>query len=341
MPSTATSRSDRFFVRTARVSPRRVSSRTNIDFAKRRVEMNASSEKQSTDSGGVHLLIVGSPHNELLRIESTAKLSAKENRHLLVLFRDGAENENKQIDCDALLKNLEVLCDAIARVAPTLDFTPLLPVCGWNFKHARARADALAHPKGDVVVSGHLVYSLDPPSQPCSPEFPQFQKVSVGGTFDRLHAGHRLLLTAAVAVTASDGTLYIGVTGEELLKTKTHKHKIEPYEVRAANAESFVRKIKAPGYIFSEETIIVGPLDGAPPLAATVADMSALVVSRETIEGADAVNAMRLDNGFEKLTLVAVGVIGGSGDTIEEKEKNKLSSSALRAEEVEGGKQPE
>jgi hypothetical protein len=38
-----------------------------------------------------------------------------------------------------------------------------------------------------------------------------FDKVALGGTFDRLHAGHRLLLAAAAAVSATH--VYIGVTG--------------------------------------------------------------------------------------------------------------------------------
>ena len=41
-----------------------------------------------------------------------------------------------------------------------------------------------------------------------------YLKVAVGGTFDRLHAGHRLLL-AATALVASHG-VFIGLTGEQL-----------------------------------------------------------------------------------------------------------------------------
>lgn len=37
-----------------------------------------------------------------------------------------------------------------------------------------------------------------------------FQHVAVGGTFDRLHAGHRLLLAATALVCS--GSIYVGVT---------------------------------------------------------------------------------------------------------------------------------
>lgn len=41
-----------------------------------------------------------------------------------------------------------------------------------------------------------------------------FKNVALGGTFDRLHAGHRLLLAAAAAVCSS--SLYVGVAGASL-----------------------------------------------------------------------------------------------------------------------------
>lgn len=75
----------------------------------------------------------------------------------------------------------------------------------------------------------------------------------------------------------------------------------------------------------------IGPLDDAPPLASTVQDMCALVVSRETLAGAAAVNAQREARGFLPLKIVAVGVVGGVGDDDEARQRSKLSSSALRA----------
>eukprot|EP00967_Tisochrysis_lutea_P067535 scaffold88214_cov18-Tisochrysis_lutea.AAC.1 len=48
----------------------------------------------------------------------------------------------------------------------------------------------------------------EPPSQPLC-----FQRIALGGTFDRLHCGHRLLLATA-ALIAQD-TAYVGITGVE------------------------------------------------------------------------------------------------------------------------------
>ena len=43
-----------------------------------------------------------------------------------------------------------------------------------------------------------------------------YEHVAVGGTFDRLHAGHRMLLAAAALVSCRH--VYIGVTGGSLIR---------------------------------------------------------------------------------------------------------------------------
>ena len=310
--------------------------------------------------GGVRLLLVGSPP-DVTRVEAAAEACVAARRHLLVLFRGDAAGEgpgardddrddeareeasrrkkgDRRDDRNArTARDLESACDAIARVAPVLEFTPLLMELGWDEKSARARADALARPSNEVVVddatksgaSGDLSRDFTSRRPTVVGSRGGVAKVSVGGTFDRLHAGHRLLLAAAALVTdARSGTLYVGVTGEALLANKSDKNKIQPYETRARNARRFLESV-LPGR--AKMRVEMGPLDGAPPLASTVQDMCALVVSRETLAGAAAVNAQREARGFPPLEIVATGVVGGVGDDDESRRRSKLSSSALRA----------
>ena len=316
--------------------------------------------------GGVRLLLVGSPP-DVARVEAAAEACAAERRHLLVLFHGDAAGEGPSGDRDdeardevsrrrggeegvernrrdaQTVRDLESACDAIARAAPVLEFTPLLAELGWDATRARARADTLAGLSDDDVVlddaGGGAADARDDASRSERVwKSGGFSKVSVGGTFDRLHAGHRLLLATAALATKREGTLYVGVTGEALLENKSDKNKIQPYDARARNAERFLRSVlwcpdSEPfgSRDASSVSIEVGPLDGAPPLASTVEDMRALVVSRETLAGAAAVNAQREARGFPPLEIVAVGVVGGVGEDDESRQRSKLSSSALRA----------
>ena len=367
--SKAAGRSPCLLARPARARPQ-APTRGTPTRASRNPEVRASprdemASAEEASEGGVRLLLVGSPP-DLARVEAAAEACVAERRHLLVLFRGdvagegpsgGGDRDDEARDAASRRKedgvepwlerdartarDLESACDAIARVAPVLEFTPLLVELGWDEKSARARADALARPSNEVVVDDATKSGASGDS---SRDFTSrrptvvgsrggFAKVSVGGTFDRLHAGHRLLLAAAALVTdARSGTLYVGVTGEALLANKSDKNKIQPYETRARNARRFLESVLArPGFGDAKMRVEIGPLDDAPPLASTVQDMCALVVSRETLAGAAAVNAQREARGFLPLKIVAVGVVGGVGDDDEARQRSKLSSSALRA----------
>ena len=98
--------------------------------------------------------------------------------------------------------------------------------------------------------------------------------------------------------------------------------------MRASKAKSFVAKTRPPT---SPIVVECGPLDDGPPLAATVADMRALVVSRETSAGGEAIQELRRGAGFPPLRVVCVGLVKGKvgkgrGDD------GKVSSTALRAD---------
>ncbi|KAL4538440.1 hypothetical protein Ndes2526B_g03257 [Nannochloris sp. 'desiccata'] len=147
----------------------------------------------------------------------------------------------------------------------------------------------------------------------------QFRNVAVGGTFDRLHAGHRLLL-AATALVATEG-IYVGVASDRLLIKKKNKELLEPYTVREVAAVEYMQRINPK--VMVRAGALVDPK--VPPLAATSADFQAIVVSEETISGAEEINFVRKSLGFDPLVIVVVGLIGGATGA-----GGKLSSTDLR-----------
>ena len=58
----------------------------------------------------------------------------------------------------------------------------------------------------------------------------KYESVCMGGTFDHMHLGHRMLLTYAALFTK--GTLHCGVAADALLAKKAYAHLLEPFEVR-------------------------------------------------------------------------------------------------------------
>ena len=65
-----------------------------------------------------------------------------------------------------------------------------------------------------------------------------YEEVVLGGTFDRLHAGHKLLLSAA-ALCATRRVL-VGVTGAPMLVQKRGAEVIQPVDLRNAMVTEFL-----------------------------------------------------------------------------------------------------
>jgi len=200
-------------------------------------------------------------------------------------------------------------------------------------------------------------------SSTTTPPTPGHSVVCLGGTFDYLHPGHKLLLTAAALLlrvpdvgSSQSCQFIIGITGDELLKNKKFAEYVQPWAVRARNVIIFlsrVLRVSAKGWkdsplpeiqegdgdfraSFRESTILVQCVriqDAFGPTI-TLENMDALVVSGETRSGGRAVNDRRAEKGWRLLEVFEVDVLnaGEISDETNSPEKfaSKISSTVIR-----------
>ncbi|KAJ3271294.1 hypothetical protein HDV01_006890 [Terramyces sp. JEL0728] len=146
-------------------------------------------------------------------------------------------------------------------------------------------------------------------------ELPYYKNVALGGTFDRLHAGHKLLLSMAILICKE--RLICGITDfkPEALQKKKYSQYIQPLADRINLVESFLARFK-PGVKLQ----VVAIQDDYGPTR-TDSNIQAIVGSMETKKGCEMVNIKRKDVGFNELDIYLVDCLGGD---------DKLSSSAIR-----------
>jgi pantetheine-phosphate adenylyltransferase len=161
--------------------------------------------------------------------------------------------------------------------------------------------------------------------QPSFEQWPQWDLVAVGGTFDRLHAGHRLLLSAARYLCREH--LYIGVSGEALLAQKRARDQLQSFAARSVAVECFVNQLGCLLPHLDPVNVHVVELTDVAGPTATHPLLQALVVSEETASGADEINAQRREKGLSTLAVVQVPVLW---KTTRQGQRLKVSSTWLR-----------
>ncbi|MFQ6059710.1 MAG: inosine/xanthosine triphosphatase [Thermoplasmata archaeon] len=123
-------------------------------------------------------------------------------------------------------------------------------------------------------------------------------RVALGGTFDRIHKGHRAILGKAFSI--GDHVL-IGVTSDEMA-SEARGYSVTPLRRRMYNLKESLRSLGYEGYEIVEISDIYGP---APHLE----NLDAIVVSEETRETAEEINRMREENGLKPLEIHTVPMI--------------------------------
>lgn len=152
-----------------------------------------------------------------------------------------------------------------------------------------------------------------------------YSHVILGGTFDHMHLGHKLLLNMACLIAKK---IVIGVTSTNMLSKKQHVELLESYADRSASVANVVQLMN-PALV--GDNIYIEPLhDAIGPAGTVVCDAdapAALVISAETRAGGPMVNAYRKQHGLEALDVVEVSL---AKPHVDADDLHKLSSTAIR-----------
>ncbi|KAI0819552.1 Nucleotidylyl transferase [Trametes gibbosa] len=228
-----------------------------------------------------------------------------------VLLRDPAD--------DAFPERIVHEAERIFSVVPHDTVLPELPAALQT-----RRAEIVALEPDD-----HLPHSAPRPPPPADPSVPPlYPVVALGGTFDHLHAGHKILLSMGAWIARRK--LIVGITGDALLGKKEHKEVLEPLAVRTARTRAFLALFR-PRIEHALVPIedVYGPTGWDP-------DIHALVVSRETLPGASAIAERRAALRLPPLRTFVIDVISATEASVDAEDAAllrtaKMSSTYIRA----------
>ena len=201
-------------------------------------------------------------------------------------------------------------------------------------------------------------------SKPEGNTFHRHHSVAVGGTFDHLHAGHKLLLTMTALVLDPEPSpgwcIAVGITGDELLKNKQYREELESFEQRLFAVRNFlldILELISPIHTLQSTSRVEssGPhgrtvhdvlnsglsikyVEIFDPCGPTLTEESitGLLLSGETRKGGQVVNEKRGEKGWHALEVFEVDVLdtqegeAGNQTQIDDKFQSKISSTDIR-----------
>jgi pantetheine-phosphate adenylyltransferase len=119
-------------------------------------------------------------------------------------------------------------------------------------------------------------------------------RVCFSGAFNVLHKGHKALIDQAFQAAGKNGTVFIGVTGGDLLQNKRF---VIPFDERV---EALKKYLAAKGY--GKRTVIRAIFDKHGP--AVDGEYDTIIVSPETYDNAREINILRTKNGKKPLKII-------------------------------------
>uniref|UniRef100_UPI00358F2061 bifunctional coenzyme A synthase isoform X2 n=1 Tax=Myxine glutinosa TaxID=7769 RepID=UPI00358F2061 len=148
-----------------------------------------------------------------------------------------------------------------------------------------------------------------------------YNDVVLGGTFDRLHNGHKSLLATACLLARK--RLLIGIADKDLLKGKRLFELIQPFGQRCLELKEFLCDVNPNlQYDIVPITDVCGP-------SITDEHLNCIVVSEETRKGGEIINAKRKERGLSELAVHTISLMADHRHALHE--EAKVSSSSLRA----------
>jgi len=128
----------------------------------------------------------------------------------------------------------------------------------------------------------------------------KFKTIGLGGTFDRLHNGHKLMLDVAAFFGKE---IHLGLTGNSYLMMRPkHLHRlIQNYQTRYDNIVNYFKKHKINTLKITELSRL-----GMDQKLASESALEALIVSQETLKGALLINEHRIANNKPILKILVI-----------------------------------
>lgn len=144
----------------------------------------------------------------------------------------------------------------------------------------------------------------------------KYKVTCVGGTFDHLHPGHKILLS--VTALMAQKTVIIGLSSDEMLTNKEYRELLESYDTRAQRVRDFIALINP------QVDVEIVPLRDLYGPTVEREDIALLIVSKETEDGAQKVNEKRAERNMKKLDVYVVECMNESETLV------KISSTTIR-----------